>query len=74
MSSALFEALFTAVFCSYLAVGLDKGPAPAGVDLVATVRAQVDPGTRRERVVSTGIEGIRAIFGDLFSKICQLTS
>ena len=28
---------------SYLSIGLDQGPTPAWVDLVTTVRAEVDP-------------------------------
>jgi hypothetical protein len=33
----------TFVLMSYLSIGLDERPAPAGVDLGAAVRAQVDP-------------------------------
>ena len=39
--------IYALTFChnfSYLSIGLDEGPPLGGVDLVATVRAQFDPG------------------------------
>ncbi len=41
-----------------LAVGLDEGPPPTGVDLVPGVRAQVDPDENQDQGVSAQIFGV----------------
>ena len=62
------------LFCSYLSVGLDEGPSPGGVHLVAAVRAQVDPGTQINKVISDEIRAIRPVIRDKIGEIHVLTS